>query len=260
MERHMKTLDIIEQNLTKDEFISFLRGTIIKFALQGQSYGDAMNIKRHAEKLVEVLSDNDATDAVINASELVEKLPTVPPQIKSFDYTEKEPTVDPDEPKVQPKYKFKLGDRVIIKCNVMTGTIIRLPTAGFEYPSAYVVQLDDKTIGWIGSLERDGVDCKNGWFASEENLELINEVSLETNKWYHTIDFTAEELQALLPQGTMVEVETKALYYNINTTPPTDTKQATVEKVTSSALGKQTYIEIANSYYYKEWFKIVQED
>lgn len=29
----MKTLDIIEENLTKDEFISFLKGTIIKYAI-----------------------------------------------------------------------------------------------------------------------------------------------------------------------------------------------------------------------------------
>lgn len=237
----MKTLDIIEQNLTKDEFVSFLCGTIIKFALQGQNYGDAMNIKRHADKLVEVLS---TTDTVINASKPVEQLTTV----------------DPDEPRVQPKHKFKLGDRVIVKYNDLTGTIVRLPTTGFDYPSAYVVQLDDKTVGWIGSLEKDGVDCKNGWFASEENLELINEVTLTAGKWYHTTDFTVEELQALLPSGTTVEVEAEVLYDNIDTTPPTKTKQARVEKVTSSTFGEHTYIDVANNNFSKEWFKIIQED
>lgn len=248
----MEYLNIIEENFSHSDYVAYLRGSILKLLLEDKPL-DTVEFKMYADKLVDALDKEQP-----NQQDYYR--PTVIPQIKSFDYTGVEPMVDKDEPRVQPKHKFKVGDRVIIKYNDLTGTIIRLPTAGFEYPSAYVVQLDDKTSGWIGSLVHDGVDCKNGWFASEENLELINEVSLETNKWYHTIDFTAEELQALLPQGTTVEVETKALYYNINTTPPTDAKQTTVKKVTSSALGKQTYIEVANSSYYKEWFKIIRED
>ena len=228
----MTYLESIEQNFSHSDYVAFLRGSILKLLLEDKPFNIA-EFKLYADKL----------------GEAMDKAPV-----------EKLSTVDPDEPKVQPKYKFKLGDRVIVKYNDMTGTIIRLPTAGFDYPSAYVVDLDDKTVGWVGSLERDGVDCKNGWFASEENLELINEVSLQPNKWYHTTDFTVEELQALLPQGTVVEVEAEVLYDNIDTTPPTNTKQATVEKVISSTFGEHTYIDVANNSFSKEWFKIIQED
>lgn len=232
----MMYLESIEQNFSHSDYVAFLRGSILKLLLEDKPL-DIAEFNLYTDKLSEAMDEAP-----------VEKIDVY------------RPTVDSDEPKVQPKHKFKLGDRVIIKYNDLTGTIIRLPTVGFDYPSAYVVQLDDKTAGWIGSLERDGVDCKNGWFASEENLELINEVTLQPNKWYHTTDFTVEELQALLPQDTTVEVEAEVLYDNIDITPPTKTKQTTVEKVTSSAFGEQTYIEVANNSFCKEWFKIIQED
>ena len=68
------------------------------------------------------------------------------------------------------------------------------------------------------------------------------------------------QLSALLPSGTKVEVEAEVLYNNIGTTPPTKTKQAVVENVVPSAIEEQTFIETTNDSFYKEWFKIVQED
>lgn len=161
---------------------------------------------------------------------------------------------------VQPKPKFNIGDRVIIKYNDYTGTIVRLPMAGVDFPEGYVVHLDKEPYGFTATQEEDGVDCNGEWFATEKNLELINEVALEPNKWYHTTDFTVDELQALLPSGTQVEVEAEVLYNNIDTTPPTKTKRAVVENVVPSAIEEQTFIETANDSFYKEWFKIVQED
>lgn len=161
---------------------------------------------------------------------------------------------------VQPKPKFNIGDRVIIKYNDYTGTIVRLPMEGVNYPDGYVVELDNKRFGWTGTHDCDGVECNGGWFAAEKNLELINEVALEPNKWYHTTDFTVDELQALLPSGTQVEVEVEVLYNNIDTPPPTKTKRATVEKVTISDFREKVYIGTVGDNFYKEWFKIVQED
>ena len=235
----MKTLDIIEENLTKDEFISFLKGTIIKFAIQGQNFGCAMNIKRHADKLVEVLEEQ---------------------RTETQKQQQEQPTVDPDEPQVQPKPKFKIGDRVIITYNDFTGTIVRLPMDGVDFPEGYVVQLDNATNGFECNLEHDGVDCYGGWFATDKNLELINEKTLQADKWYHTTDFTVDELSALLPSGTKVEVEAEVLYANIETTPPTKTKQVTVESVTTSVFEEKVFIAAINDNFYKEWFKIVQED
>lgn len=247
----MDYLSVIEENFTKADYVAYLRGNILKMLLQDKPL-DTLQFKLCADKLAHIL------DEPVN--EQVEKIdvyrPTVPLQIKSFDYT----TVDPDEPKVQPKPKFNIGDRVISKYNDYTGTIVRLPMADVDFPEGYVVELDDNCSGWSGTREHDGVDCKNGWFASEKNLELINKIALEPNKWYHTTDFTVDELQELLPSGTKVEVEAVVLYNNIDTTPPTKTKQARVEDIVTSAIEEQVFISTLGDSFYKEWFKIIQED
>lgn len=238
----MNYLSIIEENFTKADYVAYLRGSILMALLEDKPL-DLPQFKLYADKLVDALEEQP-------------EQPTIPLQIKSFDYT----TVDPDEPQVQPKPKFNIGDRVIIKYNNFTGTIVRLPMADVHFTEGYVVELDDNCSGWSGTRERDGVDCKNGWFASEKNLELINEATLQPNKWYHTTDFTMDELQELLPSGTQVEVEAEVLYNNIDTTPPTKTKQTMVEKVVLSAVEERVFIETVSDSFYKEWFKIVQED
>ena len=238
----MNYLSIIEENFTKANYVAYLRGCILMSLLEDKPI-DLPQFKLCADKLVDALEEQP-------------EQPTVPLQIKSFDYT----TVDPDEPQVQPKPKFNIGDRVIIKYNDFTGTIVRLPMAGVNSPRDYVVELDDNRYGWTGTYKREGVDCKNGWFVSEKNLELISQVALEPNKWYHTTNFTVDELQKLLPSGTKVEVEAETLYNNIDTTPPTKTKRAAVENVTISDFREKVYIETVGDNFYKEWFKIVQED
>lgn len=248
----MNYLSIIEENFTKADYVAYLRGSIIMALLEDKPL-DLPQFKLYADKLSEALEEEQV-------DEPFEKIdvyrPTVPLQIKSFDYT----TVDPDEPQVQPKPKFNIGDRVIVTYNDFTGTIVRLPMDGVDFPEHYVVQLDNRTNGFIATKDKDGVNCECGWVATEKNLELINEVALKPNKWYHTTDFTVDELQELLPSGTKVEVEAEVLYNDIDTTPPTKTKQATVKKVVSSAFKEKVFIETVNDNFYKEWFKIIQED
>lgn len=235
----MNYLSIIEENFTKADYVAYLRGCILQALLEDKPI-DLPQFKLYADKLVDILEEQP-------------EQPTVPLQIKSFDYT----TIDPDEPQVQPKPKFNIGDRVIVKYNDYTGTIVRLPMTGVHFSECYVVELDDNCSGWSGTRERDGIDCKNGWFASEKNLELINGVTPQANKWYHTTDFTVDELQELLPSGTQVEVEAEVMYNDIDTTPPTKTKQTTVERVVLSALAEKVFIETVNDSFCKEWFKIV---
>lgn len=238
----MNCLSIIEENFTKADYVAYLRGCILQALLEDKPF-NTIQFKLYADKLVDALEEQP-------------EQPTVPLQIKSFDYT----TVDPDEPQVQPKPKFNIGDRVIVTYNDFTGTIVRLPMDGVDFPEHYVVQLDNRTNGFIATKDKDGVNCECGWVATEKNLELINEVALKPNKWYHTTDFTVDELQELLPSGTKVEVEAEVLYNDIDTTPPTKTKQATVKKVVSSAFKEKVFIETVNDNFYKEWFKIIQED
>ena len=259
----MKTLDIIERHftkhLTKEDFIAYLHGTILKYALQEQTIGNAANIKYYADKLVEVLSEQP--------SERLEDAP----QIKSFDYTKeqsvetptvKQPTVDPDEPRV---FKFKIGDHVLISKGTVderTGVIIRLPRSEFGLGSShYLVELDDKTLGWDATVEDEGVSCKNAWYAHESNMIPLEDTpeGLQAGKWYHTKDFTVEELQELLPKGTTIETEKETLYAGIDTTPPEKTEVKIVNRITTSVFGDTTLIEVTTGNYLKEWFKITEE-
>lgn len=100
-------------------------------------------------------------------------------------------------------------------------------------------------------------------FTLKGKLKLIKEPTkekLEVDKWYHTTDFTVDELTELLPKGTTILVEKKVLYENIATTPPTETKKTTVERISGDNFTKTTLIEIATSDFLKEWFKIIEED
>lgn len=239
----MNYLSIIEENFTKADYVAYLRGSILMSLLEDKPL-DLLQFKLYADKLVDALEEQ--------VGEQDYKIDVYRPTVNDI-------PVNTDEPKVQPKPKFKIGDRVIVKYNDFTGTIARLPMDGVDFPEGYVLQLDNKTDGFECNIEHDGVDCYGGWFATEKNLELINQVALEPNKWYHTTDFTADELQASLPSGTQVEVEADVFYHNIDTTPPTKTKRVTVENIVPSLFEKQTFIEAANDNFYREWFKIVQE-
>lgn len=180
---------------------------------------------------------------------------------------QQQPTVDADEPKVQPKHEFKLGDHVIISkgtTDERTGVIVRLPMEGVDCRSSYVVDLDDKNLGWDATVAVDGVDCKNAWVASGKIMELLP-TTLKTNTWYHTTDFTLEELKELLPKGTRLQVEKQVIYDGIETTPPTETQTTMVESVKSSFLTKEPLIKTTGGTFLKEWFMLqenttLQED
>ena len=207
---------------------------------------DTAQFKLYADKLVEVLEKQhtDTTDDECHC------LQTQAP----------EPTVDPDEPKVIKPFKFKLGDHVIISKGTVderTGVIVRLPMEGVNCSRSYVVDLDDKNLGWDATVAVDGVDCKNAWVASEKIMELIP-TTLKKNTWYHTIDFTLEELKELLPNGTRLQVEKQVLYDGIETTPPTKTLTTAVESVTTSFLTEKPLIKTTNETFLKEWFMLAE--
>lgn len=100
-----------------------------------------------------------------------------------------EPMVDTDEPKVQPKHEFKLGDHVLISKGTedeRTGTIIRLPRDNSQFQE-YIVDLDDKALGWEATIAKEGVSCKNAWYGCKGNMTLLEpsiKGSLEVGKWY----------------------------------------------------------------------------
>lgn len=244
----MKTLDIIEENFTKSDYVAYLRGSILMWLLEDKPL-DFTQFKLYANKLVEAMEEQstDTTDDECHC------LQTQAP----------EPTVDPDEPRVQPKHEFKLGDHVIISKGTVderTGVIVRLPMKGVDCSRSYVVDLDDKNLGWNATVAVDSVDCKNAWVAGAKNMELLPEQSkiLKKDTWHHTTDFTLEELKALLPKGTRLQVEKPVLYDGIETTPPTKTQTTTVESVTTSFLTEEPLIETTGGTFLKEWFMLAE--
>lgn len=241
----MKTLDIIEENFTKSDYVAYLRGSILMWLLEDKPF-DTAQFKLYADKLVEVLEEQ-STDTMGTTDDECHCLQTQAP----------EPTVDPDEPRV---YKFKLGDRVIVGKGTneeRTGVIVRLPMEGVDCSLSYVVDLDDKNLGWKAKVAVDGVNCKNAWFTGAKNMELLP-ITLKTNTWYHTTDFTLEELKELLPKGTRLQVEKQVIYNGIKTTPPTKTLTATVESVTTSFLTEEPLIETTGGTFLKEWFMLAE--
>lgn len=248
----MEYLDIIEENFTKSDYVAYLRGSILMCLLEDKPF-DTAQFKLYADKLVEVLEKQPADESDV-------KIDVFHPVVKSVEETSTEPTVDPDEPKVQPKHEFKLGDHVIISKGAedeRTGVIVRLPMDGVDCRSSYVVDLDDKDLGWRATVDVDGVDCNNAWVTGARNMELLP-ITLKTNTWYHTKDFTLEELKELLPKGTTIEVEKQVLYDGIETTPPTETRTTTVESITTSFLTEEPLIETTSGTFLKEWFMLAE--
>lgn len=264
----MKYLDIIEENFTHSDYVAYLRGSILKWLLEDKPL-DLLQFKLYANKLVEVM-DEPHTDEQTNETDV--KIDVCRPIVKSTEETSMKTTVDPDEPQVTTPFKFKIGDHVLISKGTdeeRTGVIVRLPMDGVDCKSSYVVDLDDKSLGWTATVAVDGVDCKNAWVANDGNMELLEEQpllppespekTLKKNKWYHTQDFTVEELKELLLNGTTVEVEKEAWYNGIETEPPTNTQTGVVVGISTSCIGDEPLIEINGSIYLKEWFKITEE-
>lgn len=154
----MEYLNIIEENFTKSDYVAYLRGSILMWLLEDKPL-DTKQFKLYANKLVEVLSEQQADT-----------------ECPCLQAPAPEPTVDPDEPRVIKPFKFKLGDHVIISkgtTDERTGVIVRLPMDGVDFRSSYVVDLDDKDLGWTATVDVDGVDCKNAWVTSAKNMELL---------------------------------------------------------------------------------------
>ena len=102
--------------------------------------------------------------------------------------------------------------------------------------------------------------CQEGQKISEVSYggDLIFEKvkALEPNKWYHTTDFTEEELKEILPLGTNVFVETEVMYDNIEKEPPVKITAGKVLEITEGFYKESPLINIGSPFN-KEWFKII---
>ena len=123
-----------------------------------------------------------------------------------------------------------------------------------------VADLEEQLAKKAFLLDDEGTPVKS--FTLTGKLTIMDEPAeekLEVGKWYHTTDFTVEELEKLLPKGTTVLVEKEVLYDNITTTPPTETVKTTVVRITTSNFSETTLIDTAEVGFLKEWFKTIEE-
>lgn len=156
--KHYETLniqpwEIMEANFSKEEFIAYLKGNIIKYTLRskGQDLTDAEKIKHYAEKLIEVQKGRPVLVAV-KPEEVAEA-----PLVES--------------------YKFKVGDRVRVVLTDVTGTIIRTPVEGLRDVDKenYIIELDEEYSGWDANKKEHLVDSERAWYADDTEIELLQE-------------------------------------------------------------------------------------
>lgn len=122
-----------------------------------------------------------------------------------------------------------------------------------------VADLEEQLEKKVFLLDDEGTPIKS--FALTGKITVMDEPAkekLEVGKWYHTTNFTQEELTELLPKGTTVLVERGVRYDNIEKEPPTNTMAGKVVEITEGLYYESPLINIG-SLFNKEWFKIIEE-
>lgn len=232
-ELNIQPWEIMERNFTTEEFVAYLKGNIIKYTLRdkGQALTDAQKIKHYAEKLIEVLKEQE--------------------EIK---------------PMIVKDSKFKVGDRVRLLAYLTgaTGTIIRQPVIGLREIDTenYIVELDEEEEGWKATKREHLVDSEHAWYVDDTEIELLQEEpkkTLKPNQWYDAKDFTVEELRELLPKGTIVKVtkehdNDRKVYL----------KEESLLSTTVSTIGKRwrtndTRVGVTADAWWRRYFKVEEE-
>lgn len=234
--------DIMEANFPPEQFVSYLKGNIIKYTLRdkGQALTDAQKIKHYAEKLIEVLEtqENDKDNWTITGVK--------PEEVE-------------DKPMIVKDSKFKVGDRVRLVAYLTgaTGTIIRQPVIGLKEVDKwnYIVELDEEE-GWEATKKEHLVNSKHAWYADDTEIELLPKKTLEPNKWYNAKDFTVEELKELLPVGTVVIVTEKPDGNRMVNLPYERLLSTTVSNIGRNELKNSTRVGISADIWWRSYFQI----
>lgn len=257
-ELNIQPWEIMEKNFTTEEFVAYLKGNIIKYTLRskGQDLTDAEKIKHYAEKLIEVLEKKDMDEFLDEDAERI---------YGDYGYGQKDEPEPVEEP--EGKHKFKVGDRVVIykgDQEEKVGTIRRLPMVNKAHPTKYIIELDKQYIGWGQDKDIYGVDCTNGWIASEYSLTLLEPFkekptpALIPNLWYDASLYTVEKLKELLPVGTKVVVTSKHDNDREVNLGKESALEGTVERVEKRVINQDTRIAIKESDFFRRYFQIIE--
>ena len=257
-ELNIQPWEIMEKNFTTEEFVAYLKGNIIKYTLRskGQDLTDAEKTKHYAEKLIEVLEKKDMDEFLDEDAERI---------YGDYGYGQEDEPEPVEEP--EGEYKFKVGDRVVVykgDPDERVGTIRRLPMVNKAHPTKYIIELDKQYIGWGQDKDEYGVDCTNGWLASEYSLTLLEPLNEEPtpalipNLWYDASLYTVDKLKELLPVGTKVFVLGEHDNDREVNLGKESALEGTVERVDKRVVNQDTRIAIEESDFFRRYFQIIE--
>ena len=115
-----------------------------------------------------------------------------------------------------------------------------------------------------GQEDEYGVDCTNGWLASEYSLTLLEPFkekptpALIPNLWYDASLYTVEKLKELLPVGTKVVVTSKHDNDREVDFKDEELERAEVTNITKRIVNQDTRIATDYDYWYRRYFKIIE--
>lgn len=194
----MKDLDLLRGVADNEEYMQYLQNMIFHYSTLQLTSDNAKAIKQYAEELEDILYDKECDDLsdILQEAKLELELDKKPVEKTS----------------VKSGIKFNVGDRVSVRTDRICGkkydfgTVVLIEDAYNAISQTYyLIELDDRNYGWTATVKNEGIDCNNVWRAKEHSMVLVKDI-LQKDKWYDCHDFTVEQLEEILPNGTAIQV------------------------------------------------------
>lgn len=243
--------DIMKADFTKEQWIGFLKGNILKYTLRekGENYKDAQKIQKYAEELAKAYQEEEEYLNELWENSLEEHNNAIM----------REPV---EKLKVGKWYDASTFDREELKELLKIGTPIEVLVD--DGKDIFKTEPNEQDKVFRGELQEVGQyfnthiklkNCKTikFWFKIIDNPD---EQKLEKNKWYDTRLFTADELQKLLPIGTNVKVLIDNYIDSLREEPNEDrkTREGRVHYIDNDRIKA---IKVTGEPVVKYWFKII---
>lgn len=191
----MKDFEIIKDLVSTEEYYQYLDHMIFHYATMEVSLEQALELKSYVDELVNTLEENKCDNTSAELEKYLEQASVEDDDIPGNDTSDAE---------------FKVGDRVVVRPDGKTidkqywGTVI-LVHKDLHGDYNYLVELDNKKLGWIATVGLEGIACDNAWWADPETMVHMKDY-LKKDIWYDCHNFTPEQLKEVLHIGTTIDV------------------------------------------------------
>jgi hypothetical protein len=202
----MKDFEIIKDLVSTEEYYQYLDHMIFHYATMEVSLEQALELKSYVDELVNALEENKGNNTSAELDKYLER------SYREFSKEQEELMVDAVEEPTQDTsdVEFKVGDRVVVRPDGKTidkqywGTVI-LVHKDLHGDYNYLVELDNKKLGWVATIGLEGIACDNAWWADPETMVYMKDY-LKKDIWYDCHNFTPEQLKEVLHIGTTIDV------------------------------------------------------